>query len=151
MEQESNELTLTQRILIRATELIKVKDAWIRDDFFGYTHDPEHGYVTGTNNDKYCALGAIYRAASEVTGYSLNHDESYSDARWKVAAAPVIKRVALTIDPECGVVSEAGASEVVFTYNDEDAENQEAVVNVFCTALKEELGDGDRDTESTGS
>ena len=153
-EHNDKDLTMTQRILIRANELIKVEGAWIRDDFFSVKitesesdEDYEETYTEELDINKYCALGAVYRAASECTGHPLVSDQQiqFNKQPWYPAAVPVAERLANQINPDAYL---EGPLETVYKYNDDEAESQADVVGIFCSALKEELNGPDTDADT---
>lgn len=115
--------TLTQRILARATELISIKENWIKGAMFNAAHD------------KYCALGAIVLATKEITGSTT----SCSNAFWYTdpVVAPVIKR--LGCGKSDGIESR---THNLHRFNDNRDTQHKDVKNLFCKALKKELEDG---------
>ena len=137
----SEELTLTQRILVRASELVSNPSAWIKRSCFGQKVSKD-GMMADL--EKYCALGAIYRASSELTGSPINVDGAFHRQPWYVAACPVIDKVAQQIEPH-------GSVHEVHRFNDRPSTTHEQVKDIFCKAVKEELNGTGTDTGTEGA
>ena len=99
-------LTLEQRILVRAAELINIRENWIK----GAYHE----------GARYCAVGAIELAAKE-TGCVCNG---------KIGSVKYRVKKHIPNDGQC-----------IEDFNDDPLTTYEDVKELFCKAVKAELGD----------
>ena len=114
----NEELTLTQRILVRAAELASIKENWCK----GWLED---------NNGRYCMLGAIRRATKDVTGSCSGSIDWWERGPTGEVVTIIAKQV-----PRADIVS----VHKIHRYNDDIGRTHEEVKAVFCAAVKEELG-----------
>lgn len=110
----TQELTLTQMILLRATELINVKENWIKGVGYARKGDDPCG--------RYCALGALDKAYRELCG-----NESL------LLYTEVYKAVLKHLPP--GYVG-------IESYNDASTTTHDDIKELFCRTLHDELGEG---------
>ena len=129
-----SELTLKQRILIRAAELIGRPQGWCKRQWY--------------DNERVCMLGAIGRATTELTG--LKHSNRVTeilvlrDAYGNTFNENVDSVVDLVAP--FSPIRVRGRSALV-AFNDAPNTTQEQVREVFCKAVKKELGEGGEDQQ----
>ena len=99
-------LTPEQRVLVRAAELINIRENWIKGSY--------------RDGARYCAVGAIEKAANEI-GHAYDNDV-------RTVKGMVRKHV-----PKEGWGIE--------DYNDDPLTTYEEVKELFCKSVKAELGD----------
>lgn len=116
---DTSGLTLAQRILVRATELIGIKENWIKGS--GFSND---------KLDRYCALGAIRKAALIEAGLPVSQ---YSFSGMSDATSSAIRDV--------DTIVRSQLTKAIHTYNDYPATTHEDIKAVFCRAVKKELVD----------
>lgn len=116
-----------RRILIRATELIGIKGSWIKGSLYGTSNRG------GLNTDKYCALGAINRAAFEEENkiYPTHAELSVAGA---LDFGHVTRAVAAQIPGQC-------KHNIIPVYNDNPKTTHAEIKDIFCKAVKAELGE----------
>ena len=129
MEQE---LTLVQRVLVRATELIKVKENWIKRKAFERVGDDPFA--------KYCSLGALNKATYDTLHMSMK--PGGRSPRENECVSELYDKSVIAFERHVGLTCTS-------TWNDSPERKHEEVVHAFCTAVKKELGDGtDTSTDS---
>lgn len=114
-----------QKILLRAAEILKYEENWVRENF---------GYRESDGSLKVCALGALRAAASEIMGvpetiseYSgLPHFET-----WVYEGCPPYVEAAEVIN-----ASKPAEYDNVPDWNDNEKTTHEDVHGVFCAAVK---------------
>lgn len=118
-------LTLTQRVLVRAAELISKKEKWIKGNSFRRpVSEP-----LGDPFDRYCAVGAVNKAAAIETG-ARNPNQLDQEGREACSAAWNILQGK---SPRFNLIG----------YNDDHRTTHEDIKKVFCDAVKSEIGDDD--------
>ena len=119
------ELTLTQKILVRATELIGRPNGWCK----------LHWYRQTATVDQVCMLGAIGKATTELTGLKLRAGDTVNTQAFNTLIDSVVELVA-PFSP----MKQLGGRSALSSFNDNHATTQEQVKDVFCKAVKKELG-----------
>ena len=103
-----------QRVLARATELIGMRENWIKGSAFRDKDGDKYG--------SYCAVGAVHKAAAEC-GYSQ------------------LGRVFDSVEHEVTVALDRTTMGIV-GFNDRERTTHEEIKQAFCTTLKRELSNG---------
>ena len=113
-------LTLEQKVLVRASELIAVGENWIQGSYF-----------VGENKENYCAVGAIIKASEEVIPRG-SFGPHTTDKRDTIRQA--VERMVYNHVPyeEYHCIEE---------FNDDADTTYDDVKDVFCKAVKAALGD----------
>lgn len=130
----NGELTLTQRILVRAAELIRKPNGWCKYRWYAKT----------AQGEQVCMLGAIGKATTELTG--IQHINMSAPAPQAQAYQAHIDRVVNLVAPHLPK-ARLGGRNALSSFNDDPATTQEQVHTVFCQAVKQELGASDEETE----
>ena len=104
-----------QRVLARATELIGMRENWIKGSAFRDKDGDKYG--------SYCAVGAVHKAAAEC-GYSQ------------------LGRVFGPVEREVVLVLDWTANGSIVDLNDHPNTTHEEIKQAFCKTLKQELSNG---------
>ena len=120
------ELTLTQRVLIRAAKLISIKENWIQGSSFRTKNGDPYG--------SYCSLGALYRAAHEELGVPMQ-----IGGKNRVVERAYINSLRM--------LRQRRGKEGIAAFNDAPSTTYDDVKNLFCKTVRAALDTGDSDEQ----